>query len=145
MGLYRQHKLSLIRFIRGLGNGFSPPVPVFVDLDAHANVDTLPKQDFVGMSSYSMTLGNQEAAIFTSFACATWMDDDLMRLTGMVDALVEKLKPGMTVPLWMDNPAPGIEPKWMVVADNTMVEPTDKTDLRSMQLVTVRLLSSLSP
>lgn len=142
MGLFRTHKLSLIRHIKALGNGFSPPVPTFVDLDAHANMDTLPKTDFVGLAAFSMAVGDREVEVFASYVCSTWGDADIMRLTDMVDVVTDALLPEKQVPLWLANPGPGVEPSWMVVSGTETIEPTERTDQRAMQAVTVRLLSS---
>lgn len=143
MGLYRQHKLSLIRHVRGLMANFTP-LPVFVDMDAHAELDTLPKQDFMGLANYSLAIDEQMVTVSVSYVCATWGDVDLMRLMDMMDTLTEALRPTRTIDLWMQNPGLGVQPSFMVVANDVLVEPTDKTDQRALQFVTVRLLSGQS-
>jgi hypothetical protein len=139
MGIYRQHKLSIIRHAKQLAAQL--PSTSFIDLDAHANIDELPKSDFVGIDGFSMQENDEGIAVFVSYAGCTWADTDLMRLTTMMDTLVEALRPGRQVQLWMENPGPGVAPSWMKVAGEVLVQPTERSDQRAIQLVTLRLLS----
>lgn len=142
MGLYRQHRLSIIRHIKALGQQLVPVVGTFVDLDAHAELDTLPKADFLGIAGYSMSFAERNVVVFASYVVATWNDPDLMRLTSMADLVTDALLPQKKVELFMQNPGAGYTPTWMIVGDEMLVEPVDKTDQRAMQFMTARFLSS---
>jgi hypothetical protein len=141
MSLYRQHKLSLIRHAKALASTITP-VPAFVDLDAHAELDTTPETDWIGIAGFSLNITNKGVNVFVSYVCSTWNDTDLMRMTEMVDKVSDALIPGKQVPLWLQNPGAGVKPTWLVVADDMMVEPTDKAKLRAVQFITVRMVSS---
>jgi len=143
MGDTRQHKLSLIRHAKELA-ALLTPRPVFVDLDAHAEMDELPKEDFLGISDFSMVYGDKDVRVFVSYACSTWKDPDLMRLLTMVDLVTEAVKPERKVDVWMEAPGGMVSPTWMISVPGTLVHPTDKTDQRALQLVTAQFISSRS-
>lgn len=134
--IYQNCKFSLVRFIKDQGLAMSPPISTFVDFDAHAQLDTMPKGDFLGMSGFSMQFDEKHITVFCSVAVVVWDDKDLVRLTQMVNKIVAALKPGNRVPLWDGNDFSD----WLVVGNDLAVEPTDRSDQRAIQMVTPRLL-----
>lgn len=134
--IFQNCKFSLIRFVKDRGAALSPPITTFVDLDAHAELDDLPKKDFVGLSGFSMQFDDKHITVFCSIVVCVWDDKDLVRLTRTVNSFVAALKPGKQVPLWDGN---GFS-DWLVVGNDLAIEPTDRSDQRAIQMITPRLL-----
>lgn len=134
--IFAHCKFSLVRFIKDLGLSLPTPTPTFVDFDAHAELDEMPKTDFLGLSGFSMQFDEKHITVFGSVAVVVWNDTDLVRLTKNVSHVVAALKPGKSVPLWDGN---GFS-DWLVAANDLAVEPTDRSDQRAIQMVTARLL-----
>ena len=145
MGTYQNHKLSLVRFCKGLAGQLGwAKAPVFVDLDAHAEMDTLPKTDFIGLSSFAIQFDEKMVSVFANIVCGVWEDPDLMRLTEMMDLVTEKLVPTSQIPVFSPEGGPNTPVSWMVVANDTSIPPTDNTSQRAIQMVTIRCQSGSS-
>ena len=135
--LYSNAKFSITKFLKELGQQMVPPISTFIDLDAHAEVDTLPKQDFICTSAFSIQLNGKELMVFVGVGIGVWNDPDITRLTTNMNTIVNAFLPEKQVPLWNGTNFS----KWLVAADDLGVSPTLKSDQRAIQQAFVRLLT----
>lgn len=144
MDIYKDPWLSLVKFTKGIAQaafttGVCAQLPVFVNLDAHAEFNTLPEQDFVCLSGYALHINEKIGTIFVSIGASTYGDPENVRLIEMMGLLVSALIPGTPIPIYAGGNA--LTPAGnMVVANSPIVEPTEKGNLRGIQLVSVRIL-----
>lgn len=135
--IYSNARFSLISFIKQLGLQMTPPVALFVDLDAHAEIDKLPKQDFVCLSAYSMQMDGKEMMIFAGIGVGVWNDPDMIRLATHMNVVVNALLPEKTVPLWTGTDFS----RKLIAADDLGVPPSNRSDQRLIQQAFVRLMT----
>lgn len=144
MNIYKDSWLSLVRFCKGLAQqayttGICSQLPVFVNFDAHAEFNTLPTQDFVCLSGYALHIDEKIVTLFVSVGFGTYADPENVRLIELMGLLVDALVPGNTIPFYADGNVTTPLTN-MVVANSPIVEPTEKGNLRGVQLMSVRLL-----
>lgn len=144
MNVYKDPFLSLVKFAKGLAQqalstGVCTVLPAFVNYDAHAEFNTLPQQDFLCISGYAMHIDEKIATIFVSIGAGTYNDPENVRLIEMMSMIVDRLVPGNVIPLY-DSANPTLPFTNMVIANSPIVEPTEKGNLRGIQLMSVRLL-----
>ncbi len=144
MNIYKDPWLSLVKFTKGLAQqaytaGICTTLPAFVNYDAHAEFNSLPEQDFYCLSGYSLHVDEKIVTLFISVGAGSYADPENVRLIDMMSLIVEALVPGNTIPLFTSaNPTTPLTT--MVVANSPIVEPTEKGNLRGVQLMSVRLL-----
>lgn len=144
MNIYKDSWLSLVKFAKGVAaqayaQGLCPVLPVFVNFDAHAEFNTLPTQDFICISGYALHIDEKIVTLFASIGFGTYSDPENVRLIDLMGLLVQTLVPGNVIPLYA-NGNPTVPVTNMVVANSPIVEPTEKGNLRGVQLMSVRLL-----
>jgi hypothetical protein len=144
MALYEDRYFSLVKFCKTLAaeaaNTFGTLTPAFVNFDAHANISDLPKTDIIGLLGYSIHMNDKMPTIFVGVYISTFNDPDLVRHMKLVGLVFSKLQSEDTIPLY-SAAAPTVQSGFMVVANGTTLEPCAKVEVRSLQLLNVRLLS----
>ncbi|HQT78555.1 MAG TPA: hypothetical protein PLD10_15995 [Rhodopila sp.] len=147
MGVYKTHWTSVFAFARVqaslIATRLALSAPPVINLDAHAQaVEDLPLGDFIGVGNFGFVANSGKIyGCHASFAASTYNDPDLVRLTEMMDILVENLLPGTSIPLFS---APGVQSGWIVVAGTVPAEPADKDKVRSLQVITAHFQSGES-
>lgn len=147
MAAYKERKFSLVKFCRDsaaeIATDLGVTAPVFVDLDAHANMSTMPSSDFIGIVGFSMHVSGNMLTVFAGIVVSAFNDVDLVRHTEMADIMLNKLQPTKQVPVYLAGDtikASG----FMVITDGVILEPISKTDTRSLQVINVQFLNDHS-
>lgn len=129
---YQNIKFSTVRYVKGI----APTLP-FVDLDAHAELDKLPKEDFIGMMGFGLSFDDKQVTSIVQVVACMWNDPQLVRLTKLVNTITNALRPETKVPVWTGNSFSA----WMVALNDLSVEPTEGTDQRVLQVCSARFLT----
>lgn len=145
MSAFKNHNFSLIRFIKQLGLSSSAALgyaqPVFVNLDAHAQLNELPKVDLLGMMGYAMHYNGKLLTVHVGVFVSTYNDPDLIRHIELMDAVSDALAPEKQVPVFnVDDPSNLVPASWLQVAGDGTIDPTGREGTRSLQVLTVRML-----
>lgn len=145
---YRDHFLSLVKFCKDFASEaattLSITAPAFVNLDAHANFSLIPSTDFIGPVGFGWHEAGGCITISTGIAVSTFDDPDNLRHIDIMDLLVKRLRPTMKIPVYTLVDGTPTEITWMVVETGVSVDPTGKDTTRSLQTITVQMLSGAS-
>jgi hypothetical protein len=140
---YKPLRLSVIRFIKQIAADFMAKHPgsqiEFVDLDAVEDLEKLPAADCMGLSAFALQPDENMADVFFAVALSTWSDPDNLRLIDMVDLACDYLLPGCKVEVWSADPATNPPSGFMVVANDTSIDPVDRDGHRAIQFINLRL------
>lgn len=147
MAHYKDHFLSMVKFCKDFatsaGGTLSITPPVFVNFDAHASFTTIPTVDIIGPVGFSWH-EDQMITVHTGIAISTYNDPDNLRHIALMDLLIEQLRPTMKVPIYTMVGGVPTATSWMVVKADVAVEPTARDVTRSVQVITVQMLSGAS-
>jgi hypothetical protein len=127
---------SLIKFINDF-RGTNDPSATYFDWDAHASISELPIGDVMGPAGIGLANEGQKTQVVFSFGLSTSDDTNLFRLRSMMSKLYGKLQPGMTVPVY---DTAGVRRSWLVVKDPVTIAPVSKSEIRSIQFISVLAL-----
>lgn len=110
-----------------------------INFDAHADENTLPRSDVIGISGFSL-----ETDVFTTMTVmvgiCTVDDTNLMRLMELIDALYDKLQPDTKHDVY--NPNTGVVKGFMNVLDGIQLMPVSGSLARPLQYIAVRFATS---
>lgn len=137
---YRDIEASILRFASDfaaeagvLGN----PLEV-VNLDAHANPQSWPKTDFFGPSELRVDFGDKEIEVYVAFAISTIDDENLHRMSKLVNRLVNHLAPPTKLPL--RDSMTGLPRGYMITTPTLRVGEVISTDTQPVRPVFVRFV-----
>lgn len=147
MSLYRDRFLSLVKFCKATSaecaSALSIQAPEFVNFDAHANLDTLPQRDILGITGYSIHMDDKFPTIFVGFALSTYQDKDMLRHMAIMDILFSRLEVNSTISTYRTEHPTQVD-GYMIVANGPLLEPVELMDIRTLQVLNVRLLNDAS-
>jgi hypothetical protein len=133
--IYRDLQASMIRFCRDFGDSYSLG---FVNLDAHADASSWPEGDFIGMGEFTVDV-SQTDEILVTLAISTKDDMNLLRMSEIVNDLLNQVMPNSCLPLY--DSVTGETLGNLFVADGVRVGATLPTETQPLQPIMLRLLS----
>lgn len=133
--IYRDIQVSLIRFCRDFGDVHSLG---FVNLDAHADAASWPEGDFIGVGELNVDISHTDE-VMVSFAISTKDDANLLRMSELINHLLNEVLPGACLPIY--NATTGDEIGKFFVADGVRVGAPMQTESQPLQPIMLRLLS----
>lgn len=134
--VYRDIQASLIRFCRDFGDLHNLG---FVNLDAHTEPETWPDQDFIGIGELNVDISDTDE-VTLSFAMSTKDDAYLLRMSELINHLLNELLPGSSIPLL--DAETGEQFALLMITDGVRVGPPLKTESQPLQPIMVRMLSN---
>jgi hypothetical protein len=141
---YKDPWLSLVRYVKGISatavaQNLVLAAPAFVNLDAHAQFNTLPESDFLAIAGFSLHISGKLMSIFCQIGVSTYNDVDNLRHIDLMNLVMMSFLPEQVIPIYSAGNVTTPVLK-MVVPDGPMVDPTSKDNVRSLQMLTIRLL-----
>lgn len=149
MSAFKDHNFSLVRFVRGLGARAGTQLgivnPSFANLDAHAEISELPEGDIIGMMGFALHYSGKLITVHLGVFVSTFNDADLIRHIEIMDIVSDALAPEKQVPVFnVDTPLVTKPHSWLQVAGDGTIDPTGRASTRSIQVLTIRMLSGLT-
>ena len=144
--IYKDHFLSLVAYAKSvsakMATTYKIPAPVYINLDAHAQLDSLPDATAICTQGYALHLDGKFIEVFVMFGISTYQDQNLVLHAELMDVLLDSLLPETNIPVLHQGTTGIIKATThLTVVNPLIVEPTSRTDTRSLQLVMVKLLS----
>lgn len=136
---YRDIQASLVRFCRDFGDQHGLD---FVNLDASTNAEQWPEADFIGIGELNVELREIDE-VTLSFAISTTNDAHLLKMSELINLLVNELLPG--APLMVYDAVTGMIKSALYVTNGVKIGSTIDTKTQPIQPVMVRLLSNPQP
>lgn len=135
---------SLVKFVQDFNTAQAPLMPSFVNWDAHAEINTLPAGDVVGIGNLGVSTVDKEFHIEIGFGISTLPADDtnLFRMIGYVKRLFALLQPEMQIPLVHEDT--GEQLGVMIIVGDSDVLPTAKTQTRPVQFIMISLVATVT-
>ena len=133
---------SLVRFT----NDFIAALPTtatFVDFDQHADIDTLPAGDIVGIRSMMVDTTDKVLSINVMFGVSTEDDKNLFRHRDTIDRLFTALQPTKRVEYVDAVSAEALG--YLIIQGGTTVIPISRALIRPFQQISVSLLGDRKP
>ena len=145
MSAFKNHKFSLVRAVRALGPAMAlktgAAAPGFADLDAHAQLSDLPETDLIGVLGYACHYSGKLITVHISGFVSSVNDPGLVRHTEMMDVMIGALRPETRVQVYDAEAAVLTPVSWLFVQGDGMVDPVGRENTRSIQVLTIRLIS----
>jgi hypothetical protein len=133
--IYRDIQASLIRFSRDFGDLHGLD---FVNLDASTNAEDWPAGDFIGIGELNVEILDFDE-VSLSFAISTKDDSNLLKMSDLINKLVNEVMPGAAIPvLDADN---GERKSSLYVTSGVKIGTVMDTDIQPLQPVIVHLIS----
>lgn len=130
---------SIVKWIQ-IYRADAAPASVYVNWDAHAQLDELPKDDMLigpaGCGLADEPDGTQEVVF--SIGVSTINDPNLFDLTRQMSKLRGRLRPGAKIPVYDHDTAEVAS--WMVIKTPIAVTPVTKAEIRSIQFINLTAL-----
>lgn len=118
------------------------PGLVFMNMDAHAEIAEWPNQDIVGLAMFGIEFDEHMVVVNFAVGVSTYEDPQLLRHVTIMDALVDKFKPGVTHVVL--DAAAGTPVGWARTTNGTIVKPMERTESRPLQFIVATLATGLS-
>lgn len=137
---YRDIEASVLRF----ASDFARETLVLgdemdvVNLDAHATPQTWPDKDFIGPSELRVDFGDKETWVYVAYAISTRNDDNLHRMSKLVNRLVNHLAPPTRLPL--RDAMTGLPRGYMITTPTLRVGEVLSTDTQPVRPVFVKFI-----
>lgn len=141
MNEYRDIEASILRFSSDLANEltqFGTSVEI-VNLDAYANPAAWPEGDFIGPSEMKIDLSDGQIYVTFALVVSTRDDVNLMRMSQIVNRVVNKLPVGARIP--MLDAISGIPRGTLVRNDGMRVDSVVQTDSQPAKPIFITLVS----
>ena len=113
----------------------------FRDLDGHAEDRIITNTDYLFIKDFSGNLDYQFRDWFFNVGVSTFEDDNLFRHHQIVDYLIDKFQPTLTIPL-LDHKDPNKTRGSLVIKDPTTLQPFSKYNTRAVQFLLVNVSST---
>lgn len=134
MAEYSDFKRSILSYLNNMLSRKAINNFQVFDFDAHAVTKELPESDLVGIGEYSLTNSTDMHHITCMIMVCTMSDDTgLDRLSPVVDALYNELKPGTSGEILPVLDKNGIKRGYLTVMDDVMVTAVGATKTRPIQ------------
>jgi len=148
MKFYSDHFFSIVRFVTAaateIGSELSITPPIFVNLDAHADLTKLDKVDFLGVLGFGVVIADKMLDAHCQFAVSTYDDPNMVRHIQIMDIMADLLSPTKQIPLFTAASGAAVENSWLVIQSDVVIEPTAKDQFRTLQVINVRFQSGRS-
>lgn len=143
--VYEYHWKSFQRAIQQckqemLALGFTKSLEIF-NMDDHADIYKLPKQDFLVFSAFSQGVDDKTISYFFYIGVSTFNDMNNERHAKLISYLASRFCSGRAIKVVDDNLN---KIGAFNIQNTTRVLPMSKEDLRSLQLISVDCLSTLT-
>lgn len=113
-----------------------------VDYEAHADVETLPKSDLIGVANFAIEQDEHLYNIEAMIGITTYDDHNLFRLKKMTSILFERLAPTNIIEVVDADTAEPIG--LMTIKKGTRAMPVAGSAQRPMRFIIFRCISSLT-
>lgn len=147
MALYSNLFFSLVGFVKDVSNDIATQInitaPTFVNLDAHAQIDSLPQEHAICIQGYALHINDKMITVFVAIGISTFQDENLVLHTKMMDILTQRLLPESSIPIYSETSLV-VPISHMIVASPVTIDPTAHTDIRSLQMIMVKAESLLT-
>lgn len=119
-------------------NGVSSDLS-YIDWDAHANLQELPRNDLLGPNGLAVTELEEAFQFVFILGVATHADANLFRLRAIVDRLFTSVRFGRTLPLydWKAGTVRGS----MVIQTGTTIMPMSRSENHAVQYIQAEALA----
>jgi hypothetical protein len=149
LDLYKDPWLSVVRFTQQLaataGQTLNIPTPAFINLDAHQHIDEIPSGDFLCLSGWSRYMDGKMPTFHVSIGVSTYEDPDMLRHIDLMTLVAKATEPEKRVPLFDSSSANPTAPVGMLtIGGQPIIDPTEKGNVRTLQLCTIRLETTLT-
>jgi hypothetical protein len=120
---------SLIKFCKDLNLSDVQ----LVDFEAHAEMESLPESDCIGLSSFSIVNDNKVHDLAFAIGYCSFNDLNLFRMRGAMAKLYDALAPEKRIPLVdADTGSPLGN---IVMTDGTVVSPMSRAEVRAYRSI----------
>lgn len=142
MAEYNNLYASLVKFSQDFIQTLTTPA-TFVDFDNHADIDTLPNTDIVGIRAMMVDTAEKVMNVNVMFGVSTEDDKNLFRHRDIVDKLFTALQP--TKRISYIDAVNGVALGYLIIQGGTTVVPITRALIRPFQQISVSLLGDRKP
>ena len=139
MSHYNDIWASIVKFCQTFATANAPLT--VVNLDAHADLTSLPTSDIIGPKNYMLDYNEGTQVASVMLVVSTLDDENLFRLDGLMGKLYQQLTPGKTIPFI--NADTGATMGVLKIMDGTSVSPVARTNSRPVKFVGIDLVVAL--
>lgn len=144
MSAYKNLNFSMVKYLKGVavqaGTRLGIAPPLYENLDAHAQMESLPRKDIIGMLGFAMQHSGKLLTVHLGVYVSTFDDPQLVRHVELMDSLTDAFKPENSIPVFeVSTPLVLAPASWMVVMPDGSIDPMGRENTRSIQIMTLRL------
>jgi hypothetical protein len=143
--VYNNARQSLFKYCQELAlslnasEGYNLTV---INFDAHADLNSLPAQDIIGVADFSLTSDDGLLILSASIRVGTEGDADIARLENIINVIFDQLQPANSLDLVDFDSSAKIGN--LKIMNGTTVYPVMKTKTRPLKSVGISLASDLT-